>query len=103
MSLKNEEHGTQHKLLVADVTVNGYSPRPCIVAPTRKLCWNFRNPTFRKDYETFVNEKCTELLSNKKPVGVNDAWKILKSCLLNGVDQIYGWTVGDRVRHAETC
>ena len=54
--------------------------------------WKLRDPTIRKDYETFVNEKCTELFSNKKPVGVNDAWNKVKTCLLNGVDQVCDWT-----------
>ena len=61
-----------------------------------------QDSTVRKDYETFVNEKCTELFSNEKPVGVNDAWNKVKTCLLNCVDQVCGWTRGGKFRHAET-
>ena len=46
--------------------------------------------------------KCTKLFSNEKPVGVNDAWNKVKTCLLNGADQVCDWTRGDRVRHAKT-
>ena len=44
-----------------------------------KKVWKLRDPTVRKDYETFVNEKCIELFSNEKPMGVNDAWNKVKT------------------------
>ena len=95
--IRNEECVTQHKLLVADITVDGRSPKPRIVPPRR-----IRDPTIRKDYETFVNEKCALFLSNNKPVGVNDAWNKAKTCLLKRIDQVCPWNRGGRVRHAET-
>ena len=81
---------TQHKLLVADITVDGRSPKPRIVPPRRKV-WKLRNPNICKGYETFENGKRLELLS----LGVNDAWNKVKTCLLLGVDHVC-------VLHAET-
>ena len=52
---------------------NGHSPKPRTVPPRKKV-WKLRDSIVCKDYETFVNEKCMELISNKKPEGVNDAW-----------------------------
>ena len=40
-----------------------------------------------------------ELSSNEKPVGVNDVWNTF---LLNGVDQVCGWTRGGRFGDVET-
>ena len=80
---------TQKKLLVAITVVDGHSLKPGIVT-TRRKAWEIRDPTVPKDYETFVNEKCTELFSNGKAVGVNDAWNKVKTCLLNAVDQVCG-------------
>ena len=82
--ISNEECLTQHKLLVADITVDGHSPKPRIVPPRRRV-WKLGDPTVCKDYDTLLNEKCTELFSNEKPVDVIDAWNTL---LLNGVDQV---------------
>ena len=65
---------------------------------SRRKVWKLRDPTIHKDYETFVNEKCTELLSNDKPVGINDAWNKVKTYLLLGVYQVCGWTCGGRVQ-----
>ena len=50
-----------------------------------------------KNYETFVNEKYTEFFTNHKPVGVNDAWNKVTTCLLNGVENVRSWTCGSRV------
>ena len=36
------------------------------------------------------------------PVSVIDAWNKVKTCLLNGVDQVCGWTRSGRIRDAET-
>ena len=69
---------------------------------TTKKVWELKNSTVHKDYETLVNEKCTELFSKEKPVSVTDAWNKVKTCLLNGVDQVGGLTRGGRVQHAET-
>ena len=91
---------THHKLLVAGITVVGQSPKPCTVPPRRKV-WKLRYPTICKDYGTFVNYKYTEIFSNDKPVCANDAWSKVKTCLLKGADQVYGWTCGGRVQHAE--
>ena len=77
---RNEECITQHKLLATDITVAGRSPKPCIGTPRRKV-WKIGDPTVRKDYKTFVNEKCTGFFSSDKPVGVNDAWNKVKACL----------------------
>ena len=95
------QRNAQRKLLVIDITEDGRSPKPHIVPPRKKI-WKLRDPTTGKDYETFVNEQCTELFSNNKSVGVNDAWNKVKTCLLKGVGQVCGWTRGGRVRHAET-
>ena len=67
----------------------------------QKLVWKLKDPTIHKDYETFVNEKCTELFSNDKPMGINDAWNKVETYLLKGVDQICSWTCSGRVWHTE--
>ena len=62
--IRNEECVTQHNLLVADITVDGHSPKPRIVTSRRKV-WKLRDPTVRKDYETLVNEMHRALLKRK--------------------------------------
>ena len=42
---------------------------------------NSQGPTVPKYYGTFVNEKCTDLFPNEKPVGVNDTWNKVKTTL----------------------
>ena len=49
--IHNEEYVTQHKLLVADITVDSRSPKPWIVPPRKKVC-KLRDPTVRKVYMT---------------------------------------------------
>ena len=88
-------------LNLVDGTVDGQSSKPCIVPPRTKA-WKLKDPTVRKVYETSVNEKCTELFSSKKPVGVDDAWNKVKTYLLNGVDQVCDGTRGGRIQYAET-
>ena len=61
-----------------------------------------QDPTIHKDYETFRNDRCTDFISNDKPIGVNDAWNKVKTCLLISVDQVCGWNRGGGVRHAKT-
>ena len=99
--ISHEECVTQQKLLVADITVDGHYAKPRIV-PSRRKVWKLMDLTVCKDYETFVNEKCTELFSNENPVDVNDAWNKVKTFLLNGIDQVCGWNRGGRVQHTET-
>ena len=82
--ISNEECLTQHKLIVADITVDGHSPEPRILPPRRRV-WEVGDPTVCKDYETLGNEECTEPFSNEKPVDGIDPWKTF---LLNGVDQV---------------
>ena len=59
----NEECNTT-QIIVADITVDDRYPKTRIVPPRRKV-WKLRNPDVRKDYEIYVNEKCTELFSNE--------------------------------------
>ena len=99
--IRNEECVTQHKLLVADITIIGRSPKPRTVPPRRKV-WKLRDPNVRKEYETFVNARCAEPPTNQEPMCVNVAWNNVKSCLLKGVDQVCGWTRGGKARHTET-
>ena len=53
------------QLLVADIAIDGRSPKPRLIPPRRKL-WKLRDQTVRKNYENFVNDKCKELL-NQEP------------------------------------
>ena len=99
--ISHEECVTQQKLLVADITVDGYYAKLRIVPSTRKVC-KLMDLTVCKDYETFVNKKCTELFSNENPVDASDAWNKVKTFLLNGVDQVCGGNRGGRVQHTET-
>ena len=46
-----------------------------------------QDPTIHKDYETFRNDRCTDFISNDKPIGVNDAWNKVKTCLLISVEK----------------
>ena len=98
--IRNKECITQHKSLIANITVDGHSPKPRIVTPRREV-WKLRDPIVRKDLDTFVNEKCTKLFSIEEPVVVNDAYKKVKTFLLNDVGQVCSWTRGGRVGHAE--
>ena len=100
--IPNEECVTQHKLLVADININSVSPKPRIVPPRRKI-WKLRDSNVRKEFETFVNDNCTELSFSREPTNVNEAWGKIKDCLLKGVDQVCGWTKGGRIGHPETC
>ena len=85
----NEECVTQHKLLVADIEVNGHPPKSQIVPPRRKV-WKLRDSNIRKEYETFVSNNSTDLSSNQDSLDVNLVWNEIKACLLKGVDQVCG-------------
>ena len=99
--IPNEECVTQHKLLVADIEVNGHSPKPRIVPPRRKV-WKLREPNIRKEYETFVNNNSNDLSSNQDSSDVKMVWNEIKACLLKEVDHVCGWTHGGKIRHTET-
>ena len=99
--IRNEECVTQHKLLVADIKVNGSSPKPRIVPPRRKV-WKLRDSNIRNEFETYVNSNYTGHPLNQESTDVNMVWNKIKNCLLKSVDQVCGWTRGGRVGHTET-
>ena len=72
-----------------------------MLVPPRRKVWKLRDPSVGKDYKTSINEKYTELFSNKKAVGVNDGWSNAKTCFLKGVDQVRSWICSGRVQYAE--
>ena len=72
-----------------------------MLVPPRRKVWKLRDPSVGKDYKTSINEKYTELFSNKKAVGVNDGWSNAKTCFLKGVDQVRSWICSGRVQYTE--